>query len=151
RLVPAARDPRLNAGLLEGDAATGRATTIRPIELLHEGGASAARAASGLARRPPGDEAAAPVRSRARPRVERLRELGVAPRLALVSVGEDPASRIYLARKSDACAEVGIEVRRVELAAGTPTTGVVERVRALGDDPNVHGILVQLPLPAPAE
>jgi len=150
RLVPAAGDPRLNAVLLEVDASTGRAASIRWIELLHESGATA-HAGSGVARALSGDQAASAVRARARVGVQRLREQGVIPRLALVSVGEDPASRIYLARKSDACAEVGIDVRRVELPAGTPTSAVVERVRALGDDSSVHGILVQLPLPPPAE
>ncbi|MBI5709983.1 MAG: bifunctional 5,10-methylenetetrahydrofolate dehydrogenase/5,10-methenyltetrahydrofolate cyclohydrolase [Candidatus Eisenbacteria bacterium] len=97
-----------------------------------------------------GDEPALSVRLAARAEVERLRARGVTPALALVSVGEDPASRIYLKRKGEACAEVGIEARRVTLPAGTETHAVVERVRALGEDPALHGILVQLPLAPPA-
>jgi methylenetetrahydrofolate dehydrogenase (NADP+)/methenyltetrahydrofolate cyclohydrolase len=82
--------------------------------------------------------------------VQRLRAGGIAPTIALVSVGEDPASQIYLRKKSEACAEVGIDVQRVSLPAGADTRTVVARVRQLGDDPGVHGILVQLPLAAPA-
>ena len=91
------------------------------------------------------------MRLAARAEVEKLRAAGIEPALALVSVGEDPASQVYLERKREACAEVGIEVRRVTLAAGTETGAVIERVQALGADPDVHGILVQLPLAAPAD
>ncbi|MGH7729702.1 MAG: bifunctional 5,10-methylenetetrahydrofolate dehydrogenase/5,10-methenyltetrahydrofolate cyclohydrolase, partial [Candidatus Eiseniibacteriota bacterium] len=67
-----------------------------------------------------------------------------------VSVGEDPASQVYLRRKTEACAQVGIEVRRVSLPAGTDTGTAVARIQALGEDREVHGILVQLPLAPPA-
>jgi methylenetetrahydrofolate dehydrogenase (NADP+)/methenyltetrahydrofolate cyclohydrolase len=117
---------------------------IRRIELRHE-------EAPGTARLLRGDDVATSVRMRVRGEVEALRAEGVIPTLALVSVGEDPASRIYLKRKGEACAEAGIEVVRLELPAGTETRAVVERVRALGEDPGVHGILVQLPLAAPAD
>ncbi len=55
---------------------------------------------------------------------------------------------IYLKRKSEACAEVGIAIERVALAAGAETAAVIARVRELGRDPGTHGILVQLPLAA---
>jgi metallophosphoesterase (TIGR00282 family) len=147
RLTPAPGDPRLNAVLVEVDGATGRAVSIQRIEMSHVAGSAGA----GRARLLSGVEAAAAVRERVRAGVGVLRASGVTPLLALVSVGEDPASRIYLGKKTEACAEVGIEVRRVELPAGTTTDAVVERVRALGADPAVHGILVQLPLAAPAD
>ncbi len=150
RLTPSGGDLRLNGVLVEVDPATGRARSIRSLELLHERAAAPARGA-GLARILSGEEAAAAARARARVRVAALREGGVTPLLALVSVGDDPASAIYLRRKSEACAEAGIETRRVTLAAGVPTEAVVERVRALGADPSVHGILVQLPLAPPAD
>jgi methylenetetrahydrofolate dehydrogenase (NADP+)/methenyltetrahydrofolate cyclohydrolase len=66
-------------------------------------------------------------------------------------VGEDPASQVYLRRKTEAGAKVGIEVRRVTIPAGTDTATVVAKIQALGEDRNVHGILVQLPLAAPAD
>jgi methylenetetrahydrofolate dehydrogenase (NADP+)/methenyltetrahydrofolate cyclohydrolase len=75
----------------------------------------------------------------------------VTPTLALVSVGEDPASQVYLRRKTEAGAQVGIDVRRVALPAGTDTATVVGRIRTLGESRDVHGILVQLPLAAPAD
>jgi metallophosphoesterase (TIGR00282 family) len=145
RLTPSSGDPRINAVLVQVDAATGRARAIRRIGTPH-----VTTAAEG-ARRLTGAEPALSVRLTARADVELLRAAGVEPTLALVSVGEDPASQVYLERKREACAEVGIAVRRVTLAAGTETGAVVERVRALGADPDVHGILVQLPLPPPAD
>jgi methylenetetrahydrofolate dehydrogenase (NADP+)/methenyltetrahydrofolate cyclohydrolase len=145
RLTPAAGDLRLNAALVQVDGATGKAQAIRRIEIPY-----AVTPGEG-ARRLTGAEPALSVRLAARAEVEKLRAAGVEPALALVSVGEDPASQVYLERKREACAEVGIEVRRVTLAAGTETGAVIERVLALGADPDVHGILVQLPLAPPAD
>ncbi len=104
--------------------------------------------AAGGARILGGEEPAATVRYAARLEVDRLKAQGIAPALALVSVGDHAASRIYLRRKTEACAEVGIEVRRVALPAGADTRAIVERVHELGRDPDIHGILVQLPLAA---
>ncbi len=145
RLTPAGGDLRLNGALITVDPATGRAASIERIQRVF-------RAPSGSgARLLKGEEPALSVRMTARAEVERLRAGGLAPTLALVSVGEEVASRMYLEKKSAACAEAGIEVRRVSLPAGADTRAVVERVRVLGADPDVHGILVQLPLAAPAE
>jgi metallophosphoesterase (TIGR00282 family) len=141
RLNPADGDPRLNAILIRIDPGSGKALGIRRIQISH-----AVSPAGGSARVLSGVEPAETVRYAARQQVERLRASGVAPALALVSVGEDAASQIYLKRKSEACAEVGIEVRRIALPAGSDAATVVARVEALGDDPEVHGILVQLPL-----
>lgn len=146
RLTPAAGDLRLNAVLVDVDPATGRAASIQRLQVPY-----AAAGSTGGARLLKGDEPAATVRYAAHHQVERLKALGVTPRLVLVSVGENPASQIYLRRKSEACAEVGIEVERAALAAGTDTRTVVERVRQLGLNPDVHGILVQLPLAPPAD
>jgi len=146
RLNPAAGDLRLNAVLLSVDPASGRAQSIQRIVLPFQ------RAESGTgARRLTGKEPAAAARAAAARRVTELRQSGIVPTLALVSVGEDPASQIYLKRKTEACAEAGIEVQRVTIPAGIDTAGVIERVQALGEDPAVHGILVQLPLAPPAE
>ncbi len=145
RLTPAEGDPRFNGALVTVDPATGKAVAIRRLALPH------AAPAAGGARRLAGEEPAAAVRAAAAVRVRELRAAGLAPTLALVSVGEDPASQVYLRRKTEACAQVGIEVRRVTLAAGADTATVVGRIRALADDPEVHGILVQLPLAPPAD
>jgi methylenetetrahydrofolate dehydrogenase (NADP+)/methenyltetrahydrofolate cyclohydrolase len=145
RLHPAPGDVRLDAVLVTADPATGRALAIRRLELPH------APSPDSGARILSGERPAMSARLAARAEVESLRAAGVEPRLALVSVGDDPASQIYLRKKGEACAEVGIDVRRVALAAGTGTADVVARVRALGDDPDVQGILVQLPLARPAD
>jgi 2',3'-cyclic-nucleotide 2'-phosphodiesterase len=145
RLTPAAGDLRLNGAVLRIDPATGKAHSI---ERLHVPFAAPSGAG---ARRLSGEEPAAAVRAAARVRVQEFRAGGLVPTLALVSVGEDPASQVYLRRKSEACAEVGIEVKRVVLAAGTDTATVVERIRALGASRDVHGILLQLPLAPPAD
>lgn len=79
--------------------------------------------------------------------VGRLTACGVRPGLAVVLVGDDPASQVYVRNKDRAAREAGIEVTTVRLAAETAREELVGRVRALGEDPGVHGILVQLPLP----
>ena len=145
RLTPATGDLRLNGALIDADPATGRARSIRRLAIP----LPAAERPAGL-RLLGGEEPASTVRMAAHAEVQRLRAAGIIPTLALVAVGEDPASRIYLKRKGEACAEVGIETMNVVLAAGTDTAAVVERVRRLGEDPAVHGILVQLPLAPPA-
>jgi metallophosphoesterase (TIGR00282 family) len=145
RLTPATGDLRLNGAVLSIDPATGRARAIRRLELPWSA------SATGQARLLRGDEPAATVRYAAHAEVQGLIASGLTPTLALVSVGEDAASQIYLKRKSEACAEAGIAVRRVALPAGSDTRTVVERVRALSEDIDVHGILVQLPLAPPAD
>jgi methylenetetrahydrofolate dehydrogenase (NADP+)/methenyltetrahydrofolate cyclohydrolase len=136
--------------LVTADPATGHA---RRIERLQIPWAPPADGGEGVptTRILRGDEPAATVRYGVQLEVQRLRAGGVVPTLALVSVGDDPASQIYLKKKREACAEAGIEVQRVALPAGSDTRTVVERVRQLGNDPAVHGILVQLPLAPPAE
>jgi metallophosphoesterase (TIGR00282 family) len=145
RLTPAAGDPRLNGVLVDVDPATGRARSIRRLAIP----LPAAEPPAGL-RLLAGEDLASTVRMSVHAEIQRLRATGMIPTLALVSVGEDPASRIYLRRKVEACAEVGIETLDVTLTAGTATATVSERVRQLGEDPAVHGILVQLPLASPA-
>jgi hypothetical protein len=146
RLSPSDGDLRMNAALVRIDPATGKAQAIERLQIPWAQHVES----GGQARLLRGDDPAAGVRYAAQIEVAHLRASGVAPCLALVSVGEDPASQIYLRKKEDACKEVGIEARRVVLPAGTDTHAVVAKVRQLGDDPLVHGILVQLPLAAPA-
>ncbi|HET6398919.1 MAG TPA: bifunctional 5,10-methylenetetrahydrofolate dehydrogenase/5,10-methenyltetrahydrofolate cyclohydrolase [Candidatus Thermoplasmatota archaeon] len=76
------------------------------------------------------------------------REAGRAPCLAVVLVGEDPASRIYVRRKAEACRRAGIESREHLLPPGAAEAEVLQLVEVLAADPTVDGILVQLPLPA---
>lgn len=69
------------------------------------------------------------------------------PTLALVRVGEDPASKVYVAAKAKACEECGIDSRNVVLPEDTPEARVLEVLRDFNRDPDVDGILLQLPLP----
>jgi methylenetetrahydrofolate dehydrogenase (NADP+)/methenyltetrahydrofolate cyclohydrolase len=69
------------------------------------------------------------------------------PTLALVRVGEDPASRVYVAAKAKACEECGIESRNVHLPDDSSQARVLGVLREFNDDPAVDGILLQLPLP----
>ncbi|HOE27715.1 MAG TPA: tetrahydrofolate dehydrogenase/cyclohydrolase catalytic domain-containing protein, partial [bacterium] len=75
------------------------------------------------------------------------RERGVVPGIAFVSVGDDPASRSYVAMKEKGCAEVGIRSRQCTFPAAVGKGPLLETTRLLNLDPAIHGILVQLPLP----
>ena len=74
-------------------------------------------------------------------------EKGVTPGLAVILVGENPASVSYVTAKEKACAEAGIFSREIRLPADTPEAELLETVASLNADPAIHGILVQLPLP----
>ncbi|WP_066825220.1 bifunctional methylenetetrahydrofolate dehydrogenase/methenyltetrahydrofolate cyclohydrolase FolD [Sphingomonas mali] len=73
---------------------------------------------------------------------------GIAPGLTVVLVGEDPASQVYVGRKIEACARVGIASSEHRLPADTPQNELLALIARLNADPRVHGILVQVPLPA---
>ncbi len=74
-------------------------------------------------------------------------EKGVTPGLAVILVGENPASISYVTAKEKACQEAGMYSREIRLPAETPEEKLIETVKALNADPAIHGILVQLPLP----
>lgn len=78
-------------------------------------------------------------------------ERGVTPCLAVVLLGDDPGSRIYVTNKEKAAAKAGIATRDHRLPATTAQSEVLSLLRTLNDDPKVHGILVQLPLPGPID
>lgn len=82
-----------------------------------------------------------------RQRVEHLRRHGVVPGLAFVRVGEDPASRVYVGMKEKTAARLGIRSMTRVLPAATSEAGLLEVLARLDADPEVHGILVQAPLP----
>jgi methylenetetrahydrofolate dehydrogenase (NADP+)/methenyltetrahydrofolate cyclohydrolase len=95
-----------------------------------------------------GKAAAAAVLVRVRASVDVLRTQGVEPGLSVVLVGDDPASQVYVRNKDKAAQEAGFRVRTVRLPAATTQSDLAGVVRGLNEDPGVHGILVQLPLPA---
>lgn len=72
---------------------------------------------------------------------------GKAPGLAVIIVGSDPASQVYVRNKKRACEEVGFYSENYELPEETSQAELIELVEKLNDDENIHGILVQLPLP----
>ncbi len=90
---------------------------------------------------------AARVREEVRAGVAKAAARGITPGLAVVLVGGDPASQIYVRHKHTAAAEVGVTSFDHSLPAETTTAQLLDLVRQLGEDPRVHGILVQLPLP----
>lgn len=78
----------------------------------------------------------------------RLVQLGVRPGLAVVLVGEDPASSVYVRSKGRACDEAGMHGMTIQLPDSTSQEELVNVVSVLNEDPMVHGILVQMPLPS---
>ncbi|HET9003108.1 MAG TPA: bifunctional methylenetetrahydrofolate dehydrogenase/methenyltetrahydrofolate cyclohydrolase FolD [Gemmatimonadaceae bacterium] len=79
--------------------------------------------------------------------VQGLARVGVVPGLAVILVGDDPASAVYVASKERACVEAGMNGITIRLPATTTQAELLTHVRALNDDASVHGILVQMPLP----
>jgi methylenetetrahydrofolate dehydrogenase (NADP+)/methenyltetrahydrofolate cyclohydrolase len=79
---------------------------------------------------------------------QRLAARGFVPGLAVVLVGDDPASAVYVRAKERACREAGVSTFDYRLPATTTETELLQKIDALNSDPQVHGILVQLPLPA---
>ncbi len=80
-------------------------------------------------------------------RTQQLKEQGISPCLAVVLVGDNPASQVYVRNKERACINAGIDSRVIRMSGDSTQEAVEAQVRALNEDPAVHGILVQLPLP----
>ena len=80
-------------------------------------------------------------------RVAGLKEKGICPCLAVIQVGSDPASTVYVNNKKKACAYIGIGSRAYELPEETREQELLQLIDQLNHDPSVHGILVQLPIP----
>jgi methylenetetrahydrofolate dehydrogenase (NADP+)/methenyltetrahydrofolate cyclohydrolase len=95
-----------------------------------------------------GKAVAAQIRSEVSERVRALAERGITPGLAAVLVGDDQASRIYVGQKHKACADVGIRSEQVDLPAYVTEYELLATIRRLNRDPEIHGIIVQLPLPS---
>ena len=95
-----------------------------------------------------GKEFAARIKEDAARGVAELKAAGVLPRLAVIIVGSDPASEVYVRNKQRTCEELGIRSDHIALPAETTKEELLACVEELNVDPEVHGILVQLPLPA---
>jgi len=94
-----------------------------------------------------GKSLAAQVRAAVKREVETLAQRGIRPGLAVVLAGDNPASRVYVRNKVRACEETGLRSELFELPATVSEEALIDRLLALNDDADVHGILVQLPLP----
>jgi methylenetetrahydrofolate dehydrogenase (NADP+)/methenyltetrahydrofolate cyclohydrolase len=96
-----------------------------------------------------GKQVAASIRAELKDAVAGLKKRGVVPGLGVILVGNDPASISYVTGKERTCEELGIHSDQNHLPAETSQADLVRLIGRLNDDPRIHGILVQLPLPKP--
>ncbi|KZN98869.1 bifunctional methylenetetrahydrofolate dehydrogenase/methenyltetrahydrofolate cyclohydrolase FolD [Pseudobacillus badius] len=95
-----------------------------------------------------GKKIASDIRKELKQEIEELQAQGVTPGLAVILVGDDQASHTYVRNKDKACAEVGIHSEIYRYSADLSEEELLQKVEELNADPAIHGILVQLPLPA---
>ena len=94
-----------------------------------------------------GKELAKNIRLKLKEEVVELKKADINPKLAVVMVGDDKASKIYVKNKSKACQEIGIDYEEYLLPANTKMDELLELIEKLNNDETIHGILVQSPLP----
>lgn len=94
-----------------------------------------------------GAEIAQQIRTQLKEEVEELKQDGLTPHLTVILVGDDPASISYVTGKEKAAKEVGISSEVIRMPENTPEVSLLKKIHELNEDENVHGILVQLPLP----
>src|SRR3990172_4837619 len=94
-----------------------------------------------------GKKVASDIREGLKKDIETRQSKGSVPGLAVVLVGEDPASKKYVASKEKTCTELGIASFPHKMPADTSQSALLQLIETLNNDPKVHGILVQLPLP----
>ena len=88
------------------------------------------------------------IRAEIRPEIDAIKQnQGVAPGLAVIIVGDDPASKVYVGRKHKACEELGIHSEVIRLPGSATEAELLAKIKELNDTAAIHGILVQLPLP----
>lgn len=95
-----------------------------------------------------GKQIAAAVLEECRTETQTLKTKGITPGLAVVLVGEDPASQVYVGSKVKTCADLGFYSRKIELPRTTTQKELIQVVKELNADPLIHGILVQSPPPS---
>jgi methylenetetrahydrofolate dehydrogenase (NADP+) / methenyltetrahydrofolate cyclohydrolase len=94
-----------------------------------------------------GNVVANAVKEELKGRIEALKAKGVTPCLATILVGDDSSSETYVRMKGNACAKLGIDSKKIHLDKETTTEQLLETIQALNEDNNVHGILLQHPVP----
>ncbi|WP_099204193.1 bifunctional methylenetetrahydrofolate dehydrogenase/methenyltetrahydrofolate cyclohydrolase FolD [Scatolibacter rhodanostii] len=95
-----------------------------------------------------GKEISKRIRQQLSEEVAELKSLDITPGLAVIIVGEDPASKIYVRNKKLACEEIGLFSAEFSLPANTTQSELIDLIEVLNQDPQINGILVQSPLPA---
>lgn len=95
-----------------------------------------------------GKKVSANLRTSLKQKVQMLKSRGISPGLAVILVGEDPASQTYVKNKAKACDELGVLSRQYNLAENTTQQELCSLIEKLNSDNEIHGILVQLPLPS---
>lgn len=95
-----------------------------------------------------GSRVANDLKEKLKVRVEQLTAAGVVPCLATILVGNDPSSETYVRMKGNACKRLGITSRKIELSEETTTEELLATIQELNEDPEVHGILLQHPVPS---
>ena len=94
-----------------------------------------------------GKKLSSKIKSELKTKVDKLKEQGITPGLAVIIVGDDSSSKIYVNNKKKSCEEIGIQSFIYELDASTTQDKLMDLVHKLNADPKVNGLLVQLPLP----
>lgn len=94
-----------------------------------------------------GKEIGQEIRGEVAIRVEELKKQGLTPGLAVILVGENPASKTYVANKQKSCEQIGMYSELIKLPEDTTEENLLDQIRTLNEREDIHGILVQLPLP----
>jgi methylenetetrahydrofolate dehydrogenase (NADP+) / methenyltetrahydrofolate cyclohydrolase len=94
-----------------------------------------------------GNAVAEAIRNELRKRISDLSAEGIRPGLAVIMVGDDPGSAVYVRMKEKESTELGILSRTIKLPADTPESKLLELIDELNADPKIHGLLVQMPVP----
>lgn len=94
-----------------------------------------------------GKEVSEEIYAELRQRIESLKECGTVPGLAVILVGDDPASQVYVRKKGEMCEELGMRSRIIRMPAETTQDELLGKIAELNADEDIHGFLVQLPLP----
>ena len=94
-----------------------------------------------------GKELARKIREELKLKVDKLKENGIVPKLAVILVGDDSASKVYVKNKSKACKDVGVEFEEILLDENTSMERLLEIIEKLNNREDINGILLQSPLP----
>lgn len=91
------------------------------------------------------------IREQIKEEVDKLKQKNIFPKLAVIMVGEDPASKVYVRNKSKACSDTGIEYEEFLLSENTSMNELLKVIKELNERKDIHGILLQSPIPKPLD